>query len=80
MNITPTLIFVGIRYVLAIAAMAYLTRQLSADLKTDVFGSLPHVGLWFAGLLFALTIHIARKSLLISLLPLSGLAGLVLIF
>ena len=52
MKITPTLIFIGIRYMLAIAAMAYLTRQLVTSLQADIFGSLPHVGLWFAGLLF----------------------------
>jgi hypothetical protein len=67
-------------YVLALAAMAYLTRQLISSLQVDAFGTLPHVGLWCAGLLFGLLIHITRKNPFISLLPLSGFAGLVLIF
>lgn len=67
-------------YVLAAAAMAYLTRQLVISLQVDAFGTMPHVGLWCAGFLFGLLVHITRKNPLISLLPLSGLAGLVLIF
>ena len=67
-------------YVLAVAAMIYLTVQLVTSLQADAFGTLPHVGLWFAGLLFAALIHAVRTHPFISLLPLIGFAGLVLIF
>lgn len=67
-------------YVLALAAMFYLTRQLAISLQVDAFGTMPHAGLWCAGFLFGLLVHITRKNPLISLLPLAGLAGLVLIF
>ena len=67
-------------YVLAVAAMAYLTVQLVTSLQADAFGTLPHAGLWCASLLFALLIHATRRNPFISLLPLTGFAGLVLIF
>lgn len=82
MNNMPTLPLFRIGcYLLAGAAMAYLSYRLSAYIKADFFGHLPDVGLWLVGLFFSVMILANGKKLqVLNLLPLSGLAGLVLIF
>ena len=68
-------------YLLAGAAMAYLSTALYPHLKADIAGSLPDIGLWIVGLFFSVMILANGKThQLLNIVPLIGLAGLVLIF
>lgn len=80
-HFTPSLFYRIACYLLAFAAMTYITNALLKHLKTDVFGSLPDVGLWLVGLFFSVMMMAnGKRRQLLNILPLSGLAGLVLIF
>ena len=82
MNNIPTLPVFRIGcYLLAGAAMAYLSTRLYDYSKANFFSHLPDAGLWLIGLFFSVMILANGKRLqVLNLLPLSGLAGLVLIF
>lgn len=68
-------------YVLTIAAMAYISTTLYPFLKADFIGSLPDAGLWIIGLFFSVMILANGKThQVLNIVPLIGLAGLVLIF
>lgn len=68
-------------YLLAFAAMGYISNTLHPHLKADFVGSLPDVGLWIIGLFFSVMILANGKThQALNIVPLIGLAGLVLIF
>ena len=68
-------------YLLALAAMAYISNKLYGYVTEDFVSHLPDVGLWLMGLSFSVMILANGKRLqVLNILPLSGLAGLVLIF
>lgn len=80
-TITPSLLYRVGCYLLAFAAMAYISHTLHPHLKVDFAGSLPDIGLWLIGLFFSVMILANGKThQVLNIVPLIGLAGLVLIF
>ena len=68
-------------YLLAFAAMAYISSTLYPHLKADFISHLPDVGLWLIGLSFsAMVLANGKTHQVLNIVPLTGLAGLVLIF
>ena len=77
--ITPSGLYRTGCYLLAGAAMAYISTTLYPHLKADIAGSLPDIGLWLMGLFFSVMILANGKThQALNIVPLIGLAGLVL--
>lgn len=78
-HITPSLLYRSGCYLLAFAAMVYISVTLRPFLEVDAVGSLPDVGLWIVGLFFSVMIFANGKAhQALNIVPLIGLAGLVL--